>query len=187
MSPRMRKGIKSVQFQPEKTALFQTQFRPGQVHPSAFIAQGAVVVGEVTIGEEVSIWFNATLRGDTTPITIGPRSNIQEGCIFHADPGFPAIIGAGVTVGHGAVIHGAQIGDNSLIGIRSVLLNGVVVGENCIVGASALLTEGKEFPPGSLILGVPAKVVRPLTPEEIEHNRRAAEEYVKRSRTFMGK
>lgn len=165
--------------------MFQTQFQPDRIHPTVFIAQGAVIVGEVTIGEAASVWFNATLRGDTTPITIGPRSNIQEGCILHADPGFPAIIGTGVTVGHGAVVHGAQVGDNSLIGIRSVLLNGVIVGENCIVGASALLTEGKEFPPGSLILGTPAKVVRSLTPEEIERNRRAAAEYVKRSRAFM--
>lgn len=165
--------------------MFQTQFRPEQIHPSAFIAPGAIVVGDVTLGEETSVWFNATLRGDTTPITIGPRSNIQEGCIFHADPGFPAIIGVGVTVGHGAVVHGAQVGNNSLIGMRSVLLNGVVIGENCIVGASSLLTEGKKFPAGTLIMGAPAKVVRELTPEEIERNRRAAEEYVKRSRAFM--
>jgi carbonic anhydrase/acetyltransferase-like protein (isoleucine patch superfamily) len=165
--------------------LFQTQFRPEQVHPTAFIAPGAIVVGDVTLGEETSVWFNATLRGDTTPVTIGPRSNIQEGCIFHADPGFPAIIGAGVTVGHGAVVHGAQVGDNSLIGMRSVLLNGVVVGENCIIGACALLTEDKKFPAGTLIMGAPAKAVRELTPEEIERNRRAAAEYVKRSRAFM--
>jgi carbonic anhydrase/acetyltransferase-like protein (isoleucine patch superfamily) len=164
--------------------LFQTQFRPEQIHPTVFIASGAVIVGDVTLGEESSVWFNATLRGDTTPLTIGPRTNIQEGCIFHADPGFPVVIGAGATIGHGAVIHGAQVGDNTLIGIRSVLLNGVVVGENCIVGACALLTQGKEFPPGSLIMGAPAKVIRELTPVEIEGNRRSAEEYVKRSRAF---
>jgi carbonic anhydrase/acetyltransferase-like protein (isoleucine patch superfamily) len=92
-----------------------------------------------------------------------------------------------VTVGHGAVVHGARVGDNTLIGIRSILLNGVVVGENCIIGAGALLTQGKEFPPGSMIMGAPAKVVRELTAEEIERNRRAAEEYVKRSRAFIGK
>jgi carbonic anhydrase/acetyltransferase-like protein (isoleucine patch superfamily) len=169
----------------EKITLFQTQFRAEQIHPTAFIGQGAIIVGDVTLAEETSVWFNASLRGDSTPITIGPRTNIQEGCIFHADPGFPAVIGAGVTVGHGAVIHGARVGDNTLIGIRSVLLNGVVVGENCIIGACALLTQGKEFRPGSLIIGAPARVVRELTPEEIEHNRRAAEEYVRRSRAFM--
>ncbi|MBE7473706.1 MAG: gamma carbonic anhydrase family protein [Anaerolineae bacterium] len=164
--------------------MFQTQFRPEQIHPTAFIAPGVVIVGDVTLGEESSVWFNATLRGDTAPLTIGPRTNIQEGCIFHADPGFPVIVGAGATIGHGAVIHGAQVGDNTLIGIRSVLLNGVVVGENCIVGACALLTQGKVFPPGSLIMGAPAKVIRELTPTEIEGNRRSAEEYVKRSRAF---
>lgn len=164
---------------------FATTFRDNQVHPTAFIGQGAIIVGDVTLAEETGIWFNATLRGDTTPIYIGPRSNIQEGCILHADPGYPATIGAGVTVGHGAVIHGAKVGDNCLIGIRSVLLNGVEVGENCIVGASALLTQGKVFPPGSLILGAPAKVVRPLTPEEIESNRESARRYIERSRAFM--
>lgn len=165
--------------------MFQTKFRPDQIHPTVFIAPGAVVVGDVSLAEEVSIWFNATLRGDTTPIRVGAGSNIQEGCILHADPGFPAIISTGVTVGHGAVIHGAKIGQNTLIGIRSVLLNGVEVGENCIVGASSLLTQGKVFPAGSLIMGAPAQVIRPLTSEEIERNRMAAVEYIKRSRAFM--
>ena len=165
--------------------MFQTQFRASQIHPTVFVGQGAVIVGDVTLEEECSVWFNATLRGDTTPIHTGASTNIQEGCILHADPGFPAIIGTGVTVGHGAVIHGAKVGDNSLIGIRSVLLNGVIVGENCIVGANSLLTQGKVFPPGSLIMGTPAKVIRPLTPEEIEANRVTAERYVERSRAFM--
>lgn len=166
-------------------AAFRTEFRPDQIHPTAFLGQGAVVVGDVTLAEETSVWFNATLRGDTTPIVIGPRTNIQEGCVFHADPGFPAILGAGVTVGHRAIIHGAKIGDNTLVGMGAILLNGVVVGENCVIGAGALLTQGKEFPPGSLILGAPAKVVRPLTPEEIEQNRVSANTYVRRSRAFM--
>ncbi len=165
--------------------MFDTKFRPEQIAPTAFIAQGAVIVGDVTLDEETSVWFNATLRADTTPVRIGARTNIQEGAIFHADPGFPAIIGQGVTVGHGAIVHGAKVGDNTVVGMGAVLLNGVVVGENCIIGAKALLTEGKEFPPGSLILGSPAKVVRPLTAEEIEHNRAAAARYVERSRAFM--
>lgn len=162
----------------------QTQFLANQVHPSVFIGQGAVIVGDVTLEELCSVWFNATLRGDTTPIRIGPRTNIQEGSILHADPGFPTIIGSGVTVGHGAVIHGAQVGDNSLVGIRAVLLNGVKVEENCIIGANSLLTQGKVFPAGSLILGSPAKVVRELTAEEIESNRVAAAHYVKHGRAF---
>lgn len=165
--------------------MLNTQFRPDQIHPTTFVAQGAVIVGDVTLAEETSVWFNASLRGDTTPIAIGPRSNIQEGCIFHADPGFPAIIGAGVTVGHGAVVHGAKVGDNTLIGMRAVLLNGVEVGENCIIGAGSLLTQGKTFPAGSLIVGSPAKVMRSLTAEEIEENRASAETYVKRSRAFL--
>ena len=165
--------------------MINAQFRPDQIHPTTFVAQGAVIVGDVTLAEETSVWFNASLRGDTTPITIGPRSNVQEGCIFHADPGFPAIIGAGVTVGHGALVHGAKVGDNTLIGMRAILMNGVEVGENCIIGAGALLTQGKTFPAGSLIMGSPAKVVRPLTPEEIEANRVSAESYVKRSRAFL--
>lgn len=164
--------------------MIQTQFRPELIHPTVFIAPGAVVVGDVILEEEVSVWFNATLRGDTTPVTIGSGSNIQEGCILHADPGFSAIVGAGVTMGHGAVVHGARIGDNTLIGIRSVLLNGVVVGENCMVGACALLTEGKKYPPGSLIVGAPARVVRFLTPEEIERNRLTAQRYMEKAQAF---
>ncbi len=161
-----------------------TTAHPEKIHPTAFIAQGAVIVGDVTLGEDVGVWFNATLRGDVESIVVGPRTNIQEGCILHADPGFPCVIGEGVTVGHGAVVHGARVGDNALIGIRAVLLNGSEVGENSIVGACALLTEGKKFPSNSLILGMPAKVVRELTPEEIEANRGAAARYVQRARAF---
>jgi carbonic anhydrase/acetyltransferase-like protein (isoleucine patch superfamily) len=165
--------------------MFNTQFRPDQIDPTVFVAQGVIIVGDITLGQECSVWFNTSLRGDTTPIRIGARTNIQEGCILHADPGFPAIIGSDVTIGHGAIVHGAAIGDNTLIGMRAVLLNGVVVGENSIVGACSLLTEGKVFPAGSLILGTPARVVRALTPEEIEANRITAARYVERSRAFM--
>jgi carbonic anhydrase/acetyltransferase-like protein (isoleucine patch superfamily) len=159
-------------------------FRPHLVHPSVFIAEGAVVVGDVTLDEDASIWFNATLRGDVEAISVGSRSNIQEGCILHADPSYPTAIGADVTVGHGAVVHGARVGDNCIIGIRAVLLNGVVVGENSIVGACALLTEGKVYPPNALILGIPAKAVRTLTVEEIAANRSSAARYVARAAAF---
>jgi carbonic anhydrase/acetyltransferase-like protein (isoleucine patch superfamily) len=165
--------------------MFSIEFRPDQIDPSVFIGQGVVIVGDVTIAAESSVWFNSTLRGDTTPIRIGTRTNIQEGCIFHADPGFPALIGDDVTVGHGAIVHGATVGNKSLIGMRAVLLNGVVVGENSIVGACSLLTQGKVFPPGSLIMGIPARVVRALTEQEIEENLAAAAHYVERSRAFM--
>ncbi|HSN75202.1 MAG TPA: gamma carbonic anhydrase family protein [Anaerolineae bacterium] len=148
------------------------------------MAPGAVFVGDVTLGEQASVWFNATLRGDVESITVGPRSNIQEGCILHADPGYPTVIGVGVTVGHGAVVHGARVCDNCIVGIRAVLLNGSVVGENSIVGACALLPEGKVYPPNSLILGIPARVARELTPEEAEANRSSAARYVERAAAF---
>lgn len=165
--------------------MFGTQFQPDQIHSTTFIASGAVIVGDVTLAELTSVWFNAVLRGDTTPITIGARSNIQDGAILHADPGFPAEIGEGVTVGHGAIVHGAKIGNNTVIGMGAILLNGAVVGENCIVGAGALITEGKIFPAGSLILGSPAKAVRELTEDDINRNYLSAETYVMRSRAFM--
>jgi carbonic anhydrase/acetyltransferase-like protein (isoleucine patch superfamily) len=165
--------------------MFHTRYRPEQLHPSVFVAQGAVIVGDVHLGENASVWFGAVLRGDTEPIRIGAGTNIQDGAILHVDPGFPLSVGRDVTVGHGAIIHGAQVGDNTLVGIRSVLLNGVVVGENCIVGACSLLTQGKVFPPGMLIMGTPAKVVRPLTPEEIEQNRISAQTYVRRAQAFL--
>jgi carbonic anhydrase/acetyltransferase-like protein (isoleucine patch superfamily) len=161
-----------------------THFHPETVHPTAFIAPGAVVVGDVTLGEQASVWFNATLRGDVEALRVGPRSNIQEGCILHADPGYPTVIGADVTVGHGAVVHGARVGDNCIVGIRAVLLNGSVVGENSIVGACALLTEGKVYPPNSLILGMPARVVRELTAEEVAAHHASAARYTERAAAF---
>ena len=168
----------------QKPMHLDTTVHPEKIHPTAFIAQGAVVVGDVTLGEDVGVWFNSTLRGDVEAIVVGPRTNIQEGCILHADPGYPTVIGSGVTVGHGAVVHGARIGDNCIVGIRAVLLNGSEVGENSIVGACALLTEGKSYPPNSLILGIPAKAVRALRLEEIEANRGSAARYVQRARAF---
>lgn len=163
---------------------FQTTFRPNQIHSTAWLAPSAIIVGDVTLAEECSVWFNASLRGDMEAILIGPRTNIQEGAIFHADPGFPAIVGANVTIGHGAIVHGARVGDSAIIGMRATLLNGATIGPNSLVGAGALVTEGKSFPPGVLILGSPAKIVRELTPEEIEHNKVVAAVYVKRARAF---
>jgi carbonic anhydrase/acetyltransferase-like protein (isoleucine patch superfamily) len=160
-------------------------FRPELVHPSVFIASGVVVIGDVTIEEEASIWFNAVLRGDTTTIRVGKRSNIQDGCILHADPGFPCTLGVGVTLGHAAIVHGATIGDNVVIGMRSVVMNGAHVGENSIIGVGAVVTAGTKIPPGSLVLGLPAKVRRALTPAEIEGNRATADHYVRAAKQYL--
>ena len=165
--------------------MFHTEFRPHQIHASVWLAPSAIVVGDVTLAEACGVWFNASLRGDTESITIGARTNIQEGAIFHADPGFPVVVGTDVTIGHGAIVHGARIGDQAVIGMRATLLNGATIGAQSLVGAGALVTEGKEFPAGVLILGSPAKVVRDLTPEEIARNQRAAAIYVQRAAAFQ--
>ena len=149
-----------------------------------WIAPDASVVGNVKMGEGASVWFGAVLRGDNEPITIGARSNIQDGSVLHSDPGAPLTVGEGVTVGHKAVLHGCTIGDNSLIGIGAVVLNRARIGSNSLVGAGALVTEGKEFPDGVLIVGSPARVVRELTPEQIEGIRRSAKHYVGNARRF---
>lgn len=149
-----------------------------------WVAPGAHVVGHVVMGRDVSIWFNAVVRGDNEPIAIGARSNIQDGSVLHSDPGSPLTIGEGVTVGHKVVLHGCTIGDNTLIGIGSVILNRAVIGRDTLVGAGALVTEGKTFPDGVLLMGSPARVVRELTPEQIEGLKRSAEHYVGNARRF---
>jgi carbonic anhydrase/acetyltransferase-like protein (isoleucine patch superfamily) len=159
-------------------------FNPELIHPSAFTAAGAVVVGRVHLAESSSVWFNSVLRGDVEGIFVGPRTNVQDGCLLHTSHGFPVHLAEGVTVGHGAVVHGARVGAHALVGIRAVLLDGVRVGEESLVAAGSLLPPGKRYPPGSLILGSPARVVRPLTPEEMEHNREIARHYVERARRY---
>jgi len=162
------------------------QFRPQQAHESVWIAAGAVVVGDVKLAEGVSIWFNAVLRGDTERLTIAARSNIQDLCMVHADPGFPVRVGMDVTVGHHAIIHGAQIGSRVLIGMGAILLNGVQVGDESIVGAGALLTQGKTYPPRSLILGSPARVVREITDSDLLQIQASAQHYVGKARAYRG-
>lgn len=165
-------------------SLFQLDDVAPQVHPSAFVADTARVIGRVTLAEDSSVWFGAVLRGDTDPITVGRGSNIQDGSVLHADIGVPLTIGEYVTVGHQVMLHGCTIGDESLIGIGAIVLNGARIGRHCLVGAGALVTEGKVFPDGSLILGSPAKVVRPLTPQEIEGLRQSARHYIENARRF---
>ena len=149
-----------------------------------WIAPDASVVGNVKMAADASIWFGAVVRGDNEPIMIGARSNIQDGSVLHSDPGAPLTIGEGVTVGHKVVLHGCTIGDSSLIGIGAVVLNRARIGRNSLVGAGALITEGKAFPDGVLIVGSPARVVRELTPEQIEGLKRSAEHYVGNARRF---
>jgi carbonic anhydrase/acetyltransferase-like protein (isoleucine patch superfamily) len=156
-----------------------------QIAESAWVAESAQVIGNVELAQDVSIWFGAVLRGDNNePLRIGRGSNIQDGSVLHSDHGKPLDIGADVTVGHMVMLHGCTIGDASLIGIGAVVLNGARIGRNCLVGAGALVTEGKEFADGSMIIGSPAKVVRDLTPEQIEGLRRSAQGYVDNARRF---
>jgi carbonic anhydrase/acetyltransferase-like protein (isoleucine patch superfamily) len=145
---------------------------------SAWVADSAQVIGNVVLGEGSSVWFGAVLRGDTETITLGAGSNIQDGSVLHADLGFPMTVGANVTVGHQVMLHGCTIGDESLIGIGATVLNGAKIGKNCLVGAGSLVTEGKEFPDGSMIIGSPARVVKSLTPEQIEGLRLSAHHYI---------
>ena len=153
-------------------------FRSELVAPSAYIAAGAIVLGDVMIGEESSVWFNAVIRGDTEVIVIGKQSNIQDLCLLHADPGFPCTLGDRVTLGHGAIVHGATIADDCLIGMRAVVMNGAKVGSGSIIGVGAVVTEGTIIPAGSLVLGMPGKVVRAVEPKDQERIRHAAEHYV---------
>ena len=149
-----------------------------------YVAPGVHVIGDVTLGDRVSIWFGAVVRGDNDPIRIGAESNVQDGAMVHADPGVPTTIGRGVTIGHHAIVHGATVGDNSLIGMGATLLNRAVIGADSIVGANALVTEGKAFPAGSLIVGSPARVLRPLTDTEIAGLRVSAATYVANARRY---
>ena len=159
-------------------AIHQLEDAAPQVHPTAWVAENATVVGKVALAENASVWYGAVLRGDNAEISVGPNSNVQDGSVLHTDHDMPLVIGANVTVGHQVVLHGCSIGDGSLVGIQSVVLNGAKIGRNSLVGAGSLVTEGKEFPDGVLIVGRPAKVVRELTPEQIANLHRSATHYV---------
>ena len=155
-----------------------------KVDLAAFVADGARLIGAVELGEGSSVWFNAVLRGDTEPISIGRFSNVQDNCTLHADPGFACTVGEGVTIGHNAVVHGATVEDDVLIGMHATVLNGAVVGRGSIVGAGALVPEKAVIPPGSLVVGIPARVVRQLRPEEIEGIRGSAQGYLRRAERY---
>ena len=149
-----------------------------------WIAPTAAVIGDVRLSIGSSIWFGAVVRGDNDPILIGEDSNIQDGCILHSDPGIPLRIGDGVTVGHNAVLHGCDIGDNCLIGMGSIILNGARIGSNCLIGAGTLVTEGKTFPENSVVMGSPGRVVRQMTPEEIAKSAASARSYCAKWRKY---
>ncbi len=149
-----------------------------------WIAPNATVIGKVRLETDASVWWGAVLRGDNELITVGRGSNVQDGCVCHTDPGFPLTIGADVTVGHLAMLHGCTIGDGTLIGIGAIVLNGAVVGKNCLIGAKALIGEGKHIPDNSLVMGVPGKVVGEIRPEQAERVRRGSVRYVANWRRY---
>ncbi|MEM1086528.1 MAG: gamma carbonic anhydrase family protein [Pseudomonadota bacterium] len=149
-----------------------------------WVAENATVLGNVHLKENASVWFNAVIRGDNDPITIGENSNVQDGSVLHTDPGCPLTIGTDVTVGHMVMLHGCTIGDQSLIGIGSTILNRTVIGKNCIIGAHTLIAEGKTIPDNSLVMGAPGKVVKELKPEQIAFLKASAMGYVANSQRF---
>lgn len=157
---------------------------PQTLHESVFVAPGATVLGDVSIGEDSGVWFGAVIRGDTERITIGNRTNVQDLCVIHADPGLPCTIGDGVTLGHGAIVHGAAVHDNVMIGIRATVLNGATIGAGSIVAAGSIVTEGTEVPPDSLVMGVPGKVVRTVSDEQRQRIQSAAEHYVSAAKAY---
>jgi len=157
------------------------------IHPTAFVARGAAIVGDVHIGADASVWFNAVVRGDMAPIRIGDRSNVQDGSVLHVDDDCPLVIGNNVTIGHLCIIHGCTIGQGSLIGMGSILMNGVVLGEDCLVGAGSLLTENKVFPPRSVIVGRPARVIREILEHDLPKLRHGTEHYVEAARAYRAR
>ena len=168
-------------------ALYRYRNKAPQLPASAYVAAEATLIGDVTLGEGASLWPGAVARGDNEPVRIGEGSNVQEGAVLHADPGYPLTLADNVSVGHQAMIHGCSIGEGSLVGIQAIILNGAKIGKNCLVGAGALITEGKEFPDNSLILGAPARAIRTLNEADVANLQRIANSYVERAREFKDK
>lgn len=165
-------------------AIYQLDDLTPTLHPSAWVADNAQVIGSVTLAEDTSVWFGVVIRGDTSTISVGRGSNIQDNSVLHADIGVPLTIGENVSVGHQVMLHGCTIGDNTLIGIGAIVLNHVRIGKNCLVGAGALVTEGKEFADGSMIFGSPAKAVRMLSPEQMEGLKMNARHYIENANRY---
>ena len=165
-------------------AIYQLDDLKPAIADSAWVADSAQVMGDVTLAADSSVWFGAIIRGDTDRISVGAGTNIQDGSVLHADHGMPLTIGDNVTVGHQVMLHGCTVGDGSLIGIQAVVLNGAKIGRNCLVGAGALVTEGKEFPDGSMILGSPAKAVRQLSEAQLAGLKMSAQHYIDDARRY---
>ena len=154
-------------------------------HPSAFVAESADLIGAVDVGKDASVWYQVVIRADDEPVTIGAETNVQDGSIIHIDAGIPTVLGKGVSVGHRAIVHGAVVEDHVLISMGAVILSGARIGAHSIIGAGALVLENMEVPPRSLVVGVPGRVLRPVTDEQIERIRRTAEGYVERGRIYL--
>lgn len=161
-----------------------TQLREELLDPTVYIAPGAVVLGDVTMGAESSIWFNAVVRGDTEAIRIGTQTNVQDLCVLHADAGFPCVLGNRVTLGHAAIVHGATVEDDCMIGMRAVVMNGAKIGHGSIVAVGAVVTEGTEIPPDSVVMGLPGKVIRSVTEQDSERIAHAAAHYSEQAKIF---
>jgi carbonic anhydrase/acetyltransferase-like protein (isoleucine patch superfamily) len=165
-------------------AIYELDGVAPRLHPSAYVADSAEVIGNVELEEGASVWFGAILRGDNDLMRIGRGSNVQDGSVLHSDPGYPLTLGEDVTIGHLVMLHGCTIGDGTLVGIGAVVLNGAKIGRNCLVGAGALVTEGKEFPDNAMIVGAPAKAIKELTPEQAARMRHAATHYVDNAKRY---
>jgi carbonic anhydrase/acetyltransferase-like protein (isoleucine patch superfamily) len=157
--------------------IYQLEDRRVRAEGDYWVADSASVIGAVLLRHNTSVWFGAVIRGDREPITIGENSNVQDLAVLHTDPGFPLTVGRNCTIGHKALLHGCTVGDDTLIGINAVVLNGARIGKQCLIGAGALIPEGKEIPDGSLVMGVPGRVVRELTPEQRANLVRMADNY----------
>jgi carbonic anhydrase/acetyltransferase-like protein (isoleucine patch superfamily) len=155
-----------------------------KIHPTVFVAETATVIGDVTIGKDSSVWFSAVLRGDAAPITVGEGTNVQDNAVIHVDHQAPTHVGRRVTIGHGAIVHSATVEDHVLIGMGAIILSGAVIGSHSIIAAGSVVPEGREVPQRSLVMGVPGKVVRHVTEEEVRQIEEGAEHYVERARNY---
>jgi carbonic anhydrase/acetyltransferase-like protein (isoleucine patch superfamily) len=165
--------------------IYELDDRRVRIEGEVFVASSADVIGSVVLKNQASVWFNAVIRGDSDEIIVGEETNIQDGAVLHTDPGIPLVLGRGVTVGHHAIVHGCEVGDYSLIGINAVVLNRARIGRFCTIGANALITEGKEIPDYSVVLGSPGKIVRQIDPSDTESLKRSAAGYVARAHRYL--